>query len=200
MKHTHNPALDTAQHPEAHPDLPIKDRTLQQRSESFVYAGIGARATPPAILAHITKLADSLGRAGWHLNSGGADGADTAFANGAPVTEQTLFLPWRSYNGHHGTHCQVLSSDQMKACLAIASQMHPAWNRCSAAVRKLHARNVATLLGPSLTRPVNAVICWTENGAITGGTGMALRIAAHYRIPVLNLARLTPQEILEQLL
>ena len=55
------------------------------RMTQLTYAGIGARATPPAILEHMTVIAAWLARKGWHLHSGGAAGADTAFAAGAPA-------------------------------------------------------------------------------------------------------------------
>lgn len=168
--------------------------------DTFVYAGVGARATPEPVLATMTKLAGSLARTGWHLTSGGAHGADTAFANGAPAGRKTIYLPWPAYNEHVGPDCYILSSDELAACLDIASRMHPAWNRCSATVRKLHARNAAILLGSTLDRPVDAVVCWTERGAITGGTGMALRIAADYRIPVLNLATVSSRQAFVRLL
>ena len=50
---------------------------------TLTYAGIGARATPRAVLADVEKMAGWLARTGWHLSSGGADGADSAFAAGA---------------------------------------------------------------------------------------------------------------------
>ena len=51
---------------------------------TLVYAGIGARATPTAVLADMRVIAEWLARTGWHLSTGGAEGADTAFAEGAP--------------------------------------------------------------------------------------------------------------------
>ena len=66
------------------------------------YAGIGARATPEAVLSDMTVMAGWLARTGWHLSSGGADGADSAFAAGAPAGQRTIWLPWRGYNGHRG--------------------------------------------------------------------------------------------------
>ena len=57
----------------------------------LVYAGIGSRATPGAVLENMTVIATWLARRGWHLNTGGAIGADTAFAAGAPG-RRTLFL------------------------------------------------------------------------------------------------------------
>ena len=165
----------------------------------LIYAGIGARATPNAVLADMTTLAAWLSRTGWRLASGGARGADAAFAVGAPAGSRTLYLPWAGYNGHRGPHCRVASAAELAACMTVAERLHPAWSRCSPAVRKLHARNAAILLGPGLDRPVDAVVAWTPEGAVTGGTGMALRIAAERGIPVLNLAVLTPRAVCERL-
>ncbi len=129
------------------------------------HAGIGARATPASVKADMTVMAGWLARTGWHLASGGADGADSAFAAGAPAGRRTLWLPWRGCNGHDGPDCRVLSAAELPACMAIAASLHPAWDRCSPPVRKLHARNVAVLLGERRDRPVDAVVCRPE-GAI----------------------------------
>ena len=45
-------------------------------------------------------IAGWLARIGWHLATGGADGADTALTGGAPAGQRTIWLPWRGYNGH----------------------------------------------------------------------------------------------------
>ena len=140
---------------------------------TLTYAGIGARATPQRVLGDMTVIAAWLARRGWRLHTGGAHGADDAFANGAPTDRRTLYLPWPGYNGRQGEDCHPLSSGELDALLPIAAALHPAWNRCSPAVRKLHARNAAILLGPAADRPVHAVVCWTEGGAVSGGTGMA---------------------------
>ena len=108
---------------------------------TLLYAGIGARATPAAVLADMETIA---------------------------------------------------------ACIEIAAPLHPAWERCSPAVRKLHARNAA-VLGLTLDRPVDAVVCWTARGCIEGGTGMAIRIAEARGIPVLNLGSMTPPAVCERL-
>ncbi|MDE0407445.1 MAG: hypothetical protein OXN81_06250, partial [Alphaproteobacteria bacterium] len=81
-------------------------------------------------------MAGWLARTGWTLSTGGADGADTAFATGAPAGQRTIWLPWRGYNGHGGPDCRVLSAAAMAACIEIAAPLHPAWERCSPAVRK----------------------------------------------------------------
>ena len=162
------------------------------------YAGIGARATPAGVLSDMTVMAGWLARTGWHLSSGGADGADSAFAAGAPAGQRTVWLPWRGYNGHRGPDCRVLSAAAKAACIEIAAPLHPAWERCSPAVRKLHARNAA-VLGLTLDRPVDAVVAFTAEGRVEGGTGMAIRIAEDRGIPVLNLGAMTPRAVCERL-
>jgi len=162
------------------------------------YAGIGARATPAGVLSHMTVMAGWLARTGWHLSSGGADGADAAFAAGAPAGQRTIWLPWRGYNGHRGPDCRVLSAAERSACMEIAAALHPAWERCSPSVRKLHARNAA-VLGSTLDRPVDACVAWSPDGRIEGGTGMAIRIAEARGIPVLNLGSMTPRSVCERL-
>ncbi len=163
------------------------------------YAGIGARATPAGVLSDITVMAAWLARTGWHLSSGGADGADSAFAAGAPAGQKTVWLPWRGYNGQRGPDCRVLSAAELSACIETAGPLHPAWERCSPAVRKLHARNAAVLLGGTLDRPVDAVVAFTSEGRVEGGTGMGFRIAGARGIPVFNLGTMTPRAVCERL-
>ena len=164
----------------------------------LVYAGIGSRATPPAALESMTVMATWLARRGWHLHSGGAAGADSAFAAGAPAGTRTLFLPWPGYRGNAGPDCRTLGADRTRRCLAIAAALHPAWHRCSPAARKLHARNVS-ILGADTAAPVAAVVAWTVGGAVRGGTGMGIRVALRYAIPVLNLGSMHPRAVCERL-
>ena len=164
----------------------------------LVYAGIGARATPAGVLADMAVMAGWLARTGWNLSSGGADGADAAFAGGAPAGQRTVWLPWWGYNGRRAPDCRVLSSAALSSCMAIAAPLHSAWDRCSPAVRKLHARNVA-ILGVTLDRPVDACVCWSERGEAVGGTGMAIRIAEANGIPVFNLGSMSPRTVCERL-
>ena len=165
----------------------------------LTYAGIGSRATPGRVLEHMTVIAAWLARRGWHLHSGGAAGADTAFAAGADPARRTLFLPWPGYRGHGGPDCRTLAPDEMSRCLAIAAAIHPAWHRCSPAARRLHSRNASIILGISTDTPVDAAVCWTRDGAVTGGTGLGIRIARSRGIPVLNLGVLHPRAACERL-
>lgn len=136
------------------------------------YAGIGSRETPETVLNQMNRIAIMLQTDGWWLSSGGARGADTAFERGAGVRRRIF-----------------KAQDATPDALALAKKYHPAWDRCTATARALHARNGMILLGPDLDDPVKFVVCWTPDGKATGGTGQALRIAAdpQYAIPVFNL-------------
>jgi hypothetical protein len=46
----------------------------------ITYAGIGARHTPPDVLALMHRIAGALAQRCWVLRTGGAPGADQAFA------------------------------------------------------------------------------------------------------------------------
>jgi hypothetical protein len=144
---------------------------------SKFYTGVGSRSTPRDIMIVMKRLATHLAGLGYVLRSGGADGADTAFASGAK--HKNIYLP--SY-----------VTDQ---AMGIARRFHPAWNRCSSFARRLHARNAFQVLGLDLDSPSKFLICWTPDGCYnhnmrsikTGGTGTAISIADHYGVQVFNL-------------
>ena len=163
------------------------------------YAGIGSRKTPSKILDNMTQIARALNHSDWYLHSGGADGADTAFASGHNYGNKTIFLPWPRYNGLQDTDCIVIDQSHNSPYEQIASSVHPAWHRCSQGARKLHARNSAIILGATLTAPVAAVICWTQDGEASGGTGLSIRIARKHNIPVYNLFLMDVPTVLEHM-
>ena len=162
----------------------------------LVYAGIGARKTPKPVLAVMRRMAGYLAEKGWHLNTGGADGADRAFAEGSPRS-RTVFLPWPGYKGWRGPQCVTYTEASLELLSSVAADHHRAWERCSPGVRKLHARNVALLFGirASAITPSRAVVCWTEGGRVTGGTGLGIRLAESAGVPVFNLAAMHPRDV-----
>lgn len=144
------------------------------------YTGIGSRSTPEPYLSRMTILATELAKKLIVLRSGGASGADMAFERGAGALKE-IYLPWKNFNGNL-SHLHHISD----AAMDMAKQFHPAWHRLSDPVRKLMVRNSYQVLGYDLQTPSDFVVCWTENGQLTGGTSQALRIAVHHEIPIIN--------------
>ena len=178
----------------------------------FAYAGIGSRRTPATVLAAMADLAETLGRAGCVLSTGGADGADRAFETGALRTDApvTVHAPWSGYNGYRPgrepeSDIDVRVPDandavQGRTYLDIARRHHPAWERCGRGARALFVRNVAILAGAlggdGDALPVLAVVAYTPNGLAegrdAGGTGHGLRVAAELGIPAVNVSPNAP--------
>lgn len=147
------------------------------------YAGVGARLTPTVIAQEMSALAMQLAMRGYGLRSGGAKrpkdapegtgSADQAFEQGCDMM--------RGHKAIRGATGQQSAHDH-------AALYHPAWDKCSDAAKSLHARNSLVMLGDWLDTPVTFVVCYTPRGAVVGGTGQSLRIAAAYSVPVFNLA------------
>lgn len=162
---------------------------------NLFYTGVGSRRTPPDVLAEISSIARVLAAAGYSLRSGGADGADAAFEDGARgVLDARLeiYLPWSGFNGNPSRLAGV-----GPRALALAASVHPAWSRLGAAAQKLHGRNCYQVLGRRLNQPSEFVLCWTPDGCEselersinTGGTGTAVALASRSGIPVFNLQK-----------
>ena len=81
----------------------------------------------------------------------------------------------------------------------IASEVHPAWDKCNEWARGMHSRNCHQILGYDLKSPVDAVVCWTPNGNVQGGTATAIRIAMKYNIPVFNLGRSDKDVVIQEI-
>lgn len=159
--------------------------TRNSPSTNRVYAGIGSRETPQGVLETMRTIGSYLARRGWTLRSGGAEGADSAFEEGARAAggECEIWVPWRGFNGHSST---LLPSPQ---AFDLASAHHPAWARLSRGARALHARNGHQVLGEDLATPAAFVACWTKEGKGGGGTGQALRLAKAHAIPIFDLGQ-----------
>ena len=150
------------------------------------YAGIGSRSTPPRICEFMTRVAAWMETQGWTLRSGGADAADSAFEAGVTNPEnKQIFLPFAGFCGNPSSRTTVGQD-----ALAVAAQFHPNWPACLQKGWKtvnLQGRNSYQVLGPDLKTFSKLVICWTPGGRGEGGTGQAVRIAAHYGIAVYDL-------------
>ena len=93
----------------------------------------------------------------------------------------------------------IRNKDLIAETERIASEVHPAWDKCNEWARGMHSRNCHQILGYDLKSPVDAVICWTPDGNVVGGTSTAIRIALKYNIPVFNLGRPDKDEVVQEI-
>ena len=150
-----------------------------------IYCGVGSRETPGDVLLFMKSLAIRLRTNGFHLRSGGAIGADTAFANGHTIDNMTIYRPDHAIGD--------------KSAEALFRSVHPFQNRFKKSYSiLLHSRNAYQVLGFQLNDPVDFVLCWTKLGSeseaelkshgwVEGGTGTAIALASRANIPVFNL-------------
>lgn len=159
------------------------------------YTGVGSRETPEPMLEQMRALGATLAKAAFTLRSGGADGADMAFEQGARSAagaRMQIYLPWQAFNGNSSPLYTV-----DRRALDIARGLHPTWHRLTPSARKLHGRNCYQVLGLSLDTPSRFLVCWTSDGCEstrtrsvkTGGTGTAIELAERHGVPVFNLGK-----------
>lgn len=171
------------------------------------YTGIGSRSTPAHIQELMNKIGFKLAELGYTLRSGAAEGADKAFEIGvkdyfsmysesfpAPADFAQIYIPWRSFcdiDEDYKDWYKVLAEQRNKLdAEKIASEIHPAWERCSRGAKALHSRNVYQVLGLNLKTPSSFLIAYsqpTKDGSVKGGTATAWEIAKKYNIPTFNL-------------
>ncbi len=147
------------------------------------YAGIGSRETPKELEEDCKAIAVALGEAGLTLRSGGAIGADTYFEDGAEGFPMEIYL----HKGDGEFSLDNMDDDIVKEAEAIARRFHKRHHTWSTNTKKLMTRNTFQVLGKDLKTPSKFIVCWTEDGKASGGTGQAMRIAKHYNIPIFNL-------------
>ena len=93
----------------------------------------------------------------------------------------------------------VRNKDLIAETERIASEVHPAWDKCNEWARGMHSRNCHQILGYDLQSPVDAVICWTPDGKMVGGTRTALLLAQDAGIPIFNLGIKDKESVLQSI-
>lgn len=168
------------------------------------YTGIGSRSASYNILNQMEEIAYWLAENRFILRSGGANGADTAFEDGATAycnethhdkyKYMEIYLPWKEFNFNKS----LLFNIPQKA-FKIAEEIHPNWKACKLGARKLHARNVQQVLGRDLNTPSSFLLCWSEpqGNSISGGTRTAYELARQHNIPVYNMYDKEREETME---
>ncbi|MEZ8987936.1 macro domain-containing protein [Vibrio breoganii] len=147
---------------------------------------------------------------GGHGKSGSAEGSDLAIELGFYLAEYELarlglisritpmffqsIIPWSNFNDRDTFKTPWVTSDIPQWAIDSAAQLHPAWDKLSAGVKRLMARNTLQIIDSQTKSPVDRVICYTGDGASsvseitskTGGTGQALRLACQHGVPIVN--------------
>lgn len=148
------------------------------------FTGVGSRQTPVAYKTIIQEICTLLHAGSYILRSGGADGADTFFEDSYKNLNgnMEIYIPWKGFNNNSSDRYNITN-----AAIELASNIHPAWNKCSRGAKLLHARNCYQLLGYDLSTPSSLVVCYTENGECKGGTATVISMANKLSIPIFNL-------------
>lgn len=147
-------------------------------------ACIGSRKIEPQEAEFMFRIGAWLAKQGYDVYSGNAEGSDQAFGRGVNSVDPTrlfLCLPWHSYERD-----KIVPGNRVVPKQDIwwteAAKYHPVWDKLPQGPRLLHARNVGIVKG---RRQVIARPNPLKVGG--GGTGMGLRLAEAYGIPVMDL-------------
>lgn len=155
------------------------------------YTGIGSRNTPVEVIHRMTKLSLFLSEQDWVLRSGGAEGADRAFEDGVRKGKKAeIYTPWKNFVKYSENVIVGPTLSTWLEAQEIASNIHPAWERCSRGARALHTRNVYQVLGGDLQTPSRFVLFYAKespSGNVSGGTRTAVEIARQHNIPCVNM-------------
>lgn len=141
------------------------------------YAGIGSRKTPIKELQIMELLGEHLSNKA-HLRSGGALGADQAFA--LKAKNKTIF---------YAKDCKEWCLDTVIKYLpeGITKEKFQTWKPY---IQQLLGRNMMQILGENGDSPVDFVICYCDldyKSFKSGGTGYAVRCAIDHNIKVFNI-------------
>lgn len=148
-------------------------------------ACIGPRQLPPDALALCRALGRAVTEQGWTVVTGGAPGADQAFATGADPSRLILVVPWARFEAARldplvvrGAQRVVVSLDAPASQAALA--LHPVGDRLRPGTRLVIARD-GWLVAP----PVRWCLAWP--GPAGGGTAFTMSLARDAGLPVSDL-------------
>lgn len=155
---------------------------------------VGSRDVTAEEYALMVGIGERLAELGWVIRSGGADGADSAFEEGWDNKGSSLkeiYIPWQGFNGRRAGSGVIIANHlgSFTAAKQMASEIHPAWDKCSIGAQGLHARNCYQVLGRNLDKPSTMLIaCAPEVGdSVKGGTRTAWEVARKHKVKCFNL-------------
>lgn len=150
-------------------------------------ACIGKRDLEPREIIDLQLIGKALAERGNVIVSGNARGSDQCYALGANQIDQTLVelhLPWASYERQSVfPHNTVFVDGDDEVYQRIASQHHPAWANLSRGPRALHTRNVGIVM-----KADHVIALPNPKKPGGGGTGMGMRLAAHFGIRITDIS------------
>ncbi len=175
------------------------------------YTGIGTRDLHRDISRTLFTFAFLAGISGKKLRSGGADGSDTSFEAGAMMAYRflkknlpeeyaskltrnrmvSIFLPWSGFNGrkNDATNGYVCDYQKYPKARELAIKYRPAGSPLESlkqGAQHLMCRNSQQIFGEDCEHLTDLVVCQTNDGKDSGGTGQAIRIALDNGVLVKN--------------
>ena len=176
---------------------------VAETSALYYWTGVGSRRTDRSRAPVMTRFAQAMALQGAFMRSGAAPGPDTWFEDGTPVHQKRIYVPddeFRQWAKRRREEVVIPKEVDLllwlRAC-SIAEELHPLGRRMSADVRGLMGRNVFQVLGDDLKTPSKFLVCdaplpvFDAEGRVVdvdGGTGMAVRLAARYQVPVFHMS------------
>lgn len=165
---------------------------------TLIVTGIGSRDIDQGASEFLVRLGAKLAGKGCFLRSGGAEGADISFELGWTMAgkedQMEIYLPWKGFGKAKDDASHPVPERDYKdvydEAWEIAEMIHPAWERMNIWGQKLHARNVFQVLGPTLDKRSDVLICIAKpdgRGGVTGGTATAWKLAKDSHVPCFNL-------------
>lgn len=150
-------------------------------SSKRYFAGIGSRSAPSDFKVVVEKITPFLIKKNFILRSGGAEGADSFWAESYEKHggQAEIYLPWLGFNE---SKSKLLWQQKD---WDVAAKFHPNWDNLKLGAKQLMARNTCQL-GINADAFSEFVCCWTPEGKGGGGTGQALRLAEFYKIPIFD--------------
>ena len=171
---------------------------------------IGSRETPANILTFMRKIAKYCATNNIVVRSGKAGGADAAAIYGCMdadkegrlVAQPEMFIPWNRFGEASMSTKWDINLGSNEEAYVIASNLHPAWERCSQGAKKLHTRNVGQILGSNLNSPTDVVLYWCneKGGEPTGGTVTAVNLGKEHECITINMLHESWKDVLRPLL
>jgi hypothetical protein len=143
---------------------------------NVVVAAVGQRNLPRSEHDFVRKIGFYVARKGNTVISGGADGCDTLFLEGAIAAGGIgrIYLPWPGFGeGRHPAGAEIYATDFTPDVVDLAASNHPIWNSLSTGVRRLMCRNA------QLAKLADQMIAYPRRGGDTplGGTAHAMHCA-----------------------